>query len=167
MRPVVTICLFFVLGYNAVAQIPRTTAGQFRYYGEMLAETTPQTMGRAKSFFNQPFLVHWDTVAHIEKPANLLLTGKGHINVKAKLHDIGTPSNVPVSFHMSLEIVNGHYRYTIDHFEVTDKEGNSQYALEDKPESVKSLVYSQLLQKTHKQVSFIIGWLKQYMKDEE
>ena len=167
MRPLVTICLFIVLVSNAVAQIPRTPAGQFQYYGEILAENTTQTTARAKSFFNQPFLVHWDTVASVERPANLIMTGKGHINVKAKLHDIGTPSNVPVGFNMSIEIVKGHYRYTIDHFEVIDKERNAQYALEDKPESVKPLVYTQLLQKTHKQVSFVIGWLKQYMKEEE
>jgi hypothetical protein len=156
-----------VLVSNAVAQIPRTTAGQFQYYGEILAENTTHSIERARSFFNQPFLVHWDTVASVERPANLILTCKGYINVKAKLHDIGTPSDVPVGLHMSIEIMNGHYRYTIDHFEVIDKERNSQYALEDKPESVKSLVYYQLLKNTHKQVSFVIGWLKRYMKEDE
>jgi hypothetical protein len=167
MRPVVTIFLFMVLVSNAVAQIPRTTAGQFQYHGEMLAENTTHSIERARSFFNQPFLVHWDTVASVERPANLILTGKGYINVKAKLHDIGTPNDVPVGFRMIIEIVNGHYRYTVDHFEVIDKDRNSQYALEEKPESVKPLVYNQLLQKTHKQVSFVIGWLKEYMKEGE
>lgn len=167
MRPVVIISLFILLVCKVAAQIPRTTAGQFQYYGEILAENTPHSFARAKSFFNQPFLVHWDTVASVERPANFILTGKGHINVKAKLHDIGTPSDVPVGFQMRIEMVNGHYRYIVDHFEVIDKERNSQYALEEKPESVKPLVYSQLLQKTHKQVSFVIGWLKQYMKEEE
>ncbi|MBO9205058.1 MULTISPECIES: hypothetical protein [Niastella] len=167
MRPVVTICLFIVLVSNAVAQIPRTTEGQFQYYGEILAENTNHTIERAKSFFNQPFLVHWDTVASIERPPNILMTGKGYISVKAKLHDIGAPSFVPISLHMSIEIVNGRYRYTINHFEVIDKERNSQYRLEDKPESVKPLVYDQLLQNTHKRVSFMIGWLKRYMKGEE
>lgn len=167
MRPVVTICLFILLVSDAVAQIPRTTAGQFQYHGEILAENTTHTIARAKSFFNQPFLVHWDTVTSVERPANLILTGKGYISVKAKLHEIGTPSFVPVGLHMRIEIVNGHYRYTIDHFEVIDKEGNSKYALEDKPETVKSLVYDQLLQNTHKRVSFVIGWLKRYMKEDE
>jgi len=167
MRPVVTICFFIVLVSNAVAQIPRSTAGQFQYYGEMLAENTPHTIERAKSFFNQPFLVHWDTVASKQQPANMVITGKGYISVKAKLHDIGTPSFVPVGLHMSIEILNGHYRYTINHFEVIDKEGNSQYPLEDKPESVKSLVYDQLLQNTHKRISFMIGWLKRYMKEDQ
>ena len=167
MRPVVTICLFLVLVSKAVAQIPRTTAGQFQYHGEILAENTNHTIERAKSFFNQPFLVHWDTVASIQQPANMVISGKGYISVKAKLHDIGTPSFVPVGLHMSIEIVNGHYRYTINHFEIIDKEGNAQYPLEDKPESVKSLVYDQLLKNTHKRVSFVVGWMKRYMKEEQ
>lgn len=167
MRPVVIICLFIVLGSNAVAQIPRTTAGQFQYYGEILAENTTHTIARAKSFFNQPFLVHWDTIASVERPANLIVSGRGYINVKAKLHDIGLPSPVPVGLQMSIEIVNGHYRYTINHFEIIDRERNSLYALEDKPGSVKSLAYDQLLKNTHKQVSFVIGWMKQFMEGGE
>jgi hypothetical protein len=156
-----------VLVCNAAAQIPRTTAGEFQYYGEVLIENSVHTIERAKSFFNQPFLVHWDTVATRERPANLLMTGKGYINVKAKLHGISTPSYVPIALHMSIEIENGYYRYTINHFEVIDKEGNAQYPLEDKPASVKSLVYDQLVQHTHKRVSFVIGWLKRYMNEEE
>jgi len=167
MRPVFIICLLIMLVSDTEAQIPRTTAGQFQYYGEILAENTNHTIERAKSFFNQPFLVHWDTVASRQQPANMVITGKGYISVKAKLHDIGTPSFVPVGLHMSIEIVNGHYRYTINHFEIIDKEGNAQYPLEDKPESVKSLVYDQLLKNTHKRVSFVVGWLKRYMREEQ
>jgi hypothetical protein len=106
-------------------------------------------------------------VAHLEQSADMLLTGIGYITVRAKLHGIATPSMVPVALHMSIEILNGRYRYTIDHFEVIDKERNHQYKLEDKPDSVKSLVYDQLLQNTHKRVSFVIGWLKKYMRGEE
>lgn len=150
----------------AFGQIPRATSGDFQYYGEIVAENTPHIMAKAKSFFNQPFLVHWDTVARREQPANLLVSGKGYIQVRAKLHGVGTPSLVPVGLHLSIEIINGRYRYTVNHFEVMDKAGKPQYALEDKPDTVKSLVYDQLLQNTHKRVTFVIGWLKKYMKDE-
>ena len=166
MRPLIFIWISMVLVSKAIGQIPRANSGEFQYYGEVMAENTTHSMERAQSFFNQPFLVHWDTVARREQPANLLVSGKGYINVKAKLHGIGTPSLVPVGLHMSVEIVNGRYRYTINHFEVMDKEGNPQYALEDKPETVKNLVYDQLLQQTHKRVSFVIGWFKKYMKEE-
>lgn len=167
MRPVLIIWFFMVLVSGAIGQIPRATSGQFQYYGEVVAENTTHSMERAKSFFNQPFLVHWDTVARREQPANLLVSGKGYINVKAKQHGISTPSIVPVALHMSIEIVNGRYRYSINHFEVLDKEGKVQYALEDKPKKVKLFAYDQLLQNTHKRVSFVIAWLKRYMKDGE
>jgi hypothetical protein len=52
-----------VLVSKAIGQIPRATSGEFQYYGEIVAENTSHSMERAKSFFNQPFLVHWDTVA--------------------------------------------------------------------------------------------------------
>jgi len=164
MRPIVIICFLIALVADAVAQIPRTTAGQYQYYGEVLAQNSTHTLARAKSFFNQPFLVHWDTVASVDRPANLIVSGRGYINVKAKLHDIGMPSPIPVGLQMSIEIVNGHYRYTIDHFEIIDRRRNVQYALEDKPGSVKSLAYDQLLKNTHKRVSFVIGWMKQFME---
>ncbi len=167
MRPVLFIWFFMVLVSNGIGQIPRTTSGQFQYYGEVVAENTTHCMERAKSFFNQPFLVHWDTVARREKPANLLVSGKGYINVKAKQHGISIPSIIPVALHMSIEIVNGRYRYSINHFEVLDKEGKVQYALEDKPQKVKLFAYDQLLQNTHKRISFVIAWLKRYMKDGE
>lgn len=167
MRPVFLIWLSIVLVSKAVGQIPRANSGQFQYYGEIVAENTAYLMERAKSFFNQPFLVHWDTVAHVDQPANTVMTGIGYINVRAKLHGIATPSIVPVALHFSIEVLNGRYRYSVDHFEVIDKEGKPQYKLEDKPDSVKDLVYYQLLQNTHKRVSFVIGWLKKYMKGEE
>ncbi|OQP62336.1 hypothetical protein A3860_28650 [Niastella vici] len=168
MRPVLIIWLSIAsITDVAVGQIPRTTSGQFQYYGEVVSENSAHSMERAKSFFNQPFLVHWDTVAHVEQPANLLLTGKGYINVRAKLHGVSVPSIIPVALHMSIEIMDGHYRYMINHFEVIDKEGKLQYHLEDKPETIKSIAYDQLLQNTHKRVSFVIGWLKKYMKGDE
>lgn len=156
-----------VLVSNAIGQIPRATSGEFQYYGEIVAENTALTMERAKSFFNQPFLVHWDTVARLEQPANLLVSGKGHINIRAKQHGISIPSIIPVALHMSIEIVNGRYRYTINHFEVVDKQGKLQYPLEDKPKKVKLLAYDQLLQNTHKRVSFVIAWLKKHMREED
>ena len=166
MRPVLIIWFSMALVSKTVGQIPRATSGQFQYYGEVVAENFTHSMERAKSFFNQPFLVHWDTLARREQPANLLVSGKGYINVKAKQHGISTPSIVPVALHMSIEIVNGRYRYSINHFEVLDKEGKVQYALEDKPQKVKLFAYDQLLQNTHKRVSFVIAWLKRYMKEE-
>ena len=70
MRPVILIWLSMVLVCNALGQIPRGSTGQFQYYGEVVTENAAHSMERAKSFFNQPFLVHWDTVARVEQPSN-------------------------------------------------------------------------------------------------
>src|ERR1051325_3043687 len=94
MRPVLFIWFLIALITDVAGQIPRTTSGQFQYYGEVITENSSNSMERAKSFFNQPFLVHWDTVARVEKTANLLLTGKGYINVKAKQHGVDRKSVV-------------------------------------------------------------------------
>lgn len=156
-----------VLVCSAEAQIPRTTSGQFEYSGEIAADNAALTVERARTFFNQPFLVHWDSIARTGQTENTMVTGTGYITVKAKQHGISTPSPVPVSLQMCIEVKDGHYRYTINHFVVDAKEGRTPYRLEDKPNSVKSLVYHQVLQNTHKRISFVIGWLKRYMKGDE
>jgi hypothetical protein len=167
LRPVIVIWSFMVLVWSAEAQIPRTTSGQYEYSGEIAADNTALTIERAHSFFNQPFLVHWDSVARSGEPENTLVTGSGYITVKAKQHGIATPSAVPVSLQMRIEVKNGSYRYTINHFVVDARQGRTPYRLEDKPDSVKSLVYHQVLQNTHKKISFVIAWMKRYMKGEE
>lgn len=167
MRYLIVICSLLVLLAGVQGQIPRAISGQFEYTGEIIAENIPRVMEKARSFFNQPFLVHWDSIAREEKPENLQVTGTGHITVKAKQRGLSMPSPIPVSLCMKIEIRNGHYRYTINHFVVNAKDGGIHFPLEDKPNSVKSIVYDQLIQNTHKRVSFMIGWLKKYMKGEE
>ena len=166
MRLVLLIWLM-ALVWRVEAQIPRTVSGQFEYSGEVAADNTNRTAERATSFFNQPFMVHWDSIVHLDQPGDMIVKGTGYISVLAKHHDISTPTPIPVSLQLSIEIKKGKYRYTINHFVVDGKEGRLQYPLENKPDSVKSLVYDQLIHNTHKRVSFIIGWLKKYMKGED
>jgi len=165
MRPVLIIW-FIALVVRVEAQIPRTVSGQFEYSGEVAADTV-RIMERAASFFNQPFMVHWDSIVRLDQPGDMVVKGTGYINVLAKHHDISTPTPVPVSLQLSIEIKKGHYRYTVNHFVVDGKEGRLKYPLEARPDSVKPLVYDQLVHNTHKRVSFMIGWLKKYMKGEE
>jgi len=167
MRHLIAICLFLVLLAGVKGQIPRTNSGQFEYTGEIIAENIPRIMEKARSFFNQPFLVHWDSIAREDQSENMEVTGTGHITVKAKQRGLSMPSPIPVSLRLKIEIRNGHYRYTINHFVVNGKDGGIRFPLEDKPDSVKSILYDQLIQNTHKRVSFMIGWLKKYMKGEE
>jgi hypothetical protein len=152
--------LFFGLG-SAVAQIPRTTAGLFEYSGEVSGGNTSQMKEKAQAFFNQPFLVHWDSIARSEHEGNTLVTGAGYITIAAKKHSVGLPSEVPVSLQFSIEVKEGRYKYTINHFRI------EQFALEQKPDSIKSLAYHQLLERTHKRMTFVIGWMKRYMHGQE
>ena len=162
MRSVFVIGVFMMLVTGTEGQIPRTTSGHFEYTGEMIADNMPIAMEKARAFFNQPFLVHWDTVA---QAGNILVTGRGHINVKAKQHGLSIPSLVPVSLQFSIEVQNGHYNYRVNHFVVDSKAYNLSFPLEDKPDGLRSTVYDQLLQNTHKRVSSVIGWLKRYMEN--
>lgn len=164
MRNLFVICSILFWVGNVKGQLPRAVSGQFEYTGEIAAENTTLVMEKARSFFNQPFLVHWDSVA---RAGNMMVTGIGHITVKAKQRKLSLPSPIPVSLRMVIEVKNGHYRYTINNFVVDGKNGHAHYRLEEKPRSVKSIVYYQLLQNTHKRMSFVIGWLKKYMKGEE
>jgi len=167
MRPVNFICFTLVLISVANAQIPRTTAGLFEYSGEFAADNTQRVMERARSFFNQPFLVHWDSIIQVQQSEATRFTGTGYITVRAKHHGLATPSPVPVSLQMIIEVKNGRYRYIINHFVVNEKEGTVHFGLENKPAVIKSIVYDQLIQNTHKKMSFVIGWLRRYMKGEE
>jgi hypothetical protein len=153
--------LFFFGVGTAVAQIPRTTAGLFEYSGEVSGGNTAAMMAKARTFFNQPFLVHWDSIARTEQDGSTRVTGMGYITVHAKKHSVSLPGEVPVSLQFSIEVKEGRYKYTVNHFK-TD-----QFALEQKPDSIKSLVYHQLLERTHKRMSFVIGWMKKYMDGQE
>jgi hypothetical protein len=162
-------CIFFVLAIlvvEAKAQIPRDKAGLFEYSGEVSGGNTPKMAERARKFFNQPFLVHWDSVAHTGQGNSTCFTGTGYITVRAKQHSIALPGEVPVSLQFSIEVKNGHYHYTVNRFKV-EKQSLITFPLEEKPDSINSIVYDQLLQKTHQRVSYVIGYLKRYMEGNE
>lgn len=166
MRPVSILITLLILGIVANAQIPRATTGMFEYSGDLTADNMTHVMERARSFFSQPFLVHWDTVATEQQPQNIRLTGTGYVMVKAKMHELGIPTDVPVALQMTIEVKNGRYRYIINHFVVDEKERMVTFQLETKPASVKPIVYDQLISNTHKRMSFMIGVLRKYMKEE-
>lgn len=158
----IVLFLIIVLVGRAGAQIPRTHSGMFEYSGEVSGGDTPLMTEKARSFFNQPFLVHWDSIARTELSGGTRVTGAGYITVRARRHRISLPGEVPVSLQLSIEVKEGRYRYTVNRFTV-EKESQDKFPLEEKPDSVKSMEYIQVLEKTHRHVSFVIGWLKRYM----
>jgi hypothetical protein len=166
MQKIAVICLCLVITVIVQAQIPRTTSGQFEYSGKLEAGNTAYLKERAGLFFNQPFLIHWDTVQRKEQAGNIIVKGLGSINVLAKRHRVGTPVRIPVTIRMCIEVHNGSYTYTINHFMVKAKKGRPPFKLEEKPAFVRAVTYDQLLQNTHKRMSFVIAWMKRYMREE-
>jgi len=162
-------CIFFLLAilvYRVEAQLPRSHTGTFEYTGEVTGGDLSLMKEKARSFFNQPFLVHWDSIARIEQEGSTRVTGTGYITVRAKQHSVALPGEVPVSLQFSIEVRNGRYRYTVNRFKV-ERQSLAAFPLEEKPDSINSLVYDQLLQRTHKRVSYVIGYLKRYMVGKE
>jgi hypothetical protein len=159
--------LLFLLAFSvtgATAQIPRTNSGRFEYSGVVSGGNNPVMQEKARSFFNQPFLVHWDSIAYADQGARVF--GAGYITVRAKQHSVGLPSEVNVFIQMEIEVKEGSYSYKVNHFMVEQPHAPN-FPLENKPDSIKRIAYDQLKHKTHERVSFVIGWLKKYMKGEE
>jgi hypothetical protein len=164
------LCLLLLIVVGAGAQIPRNQSGMFEYSRKVTvddAATAKLLEEKAAKFFNQPFLVHWDSVYRAPGTDNLVMKGKGYVDVRAKLRSVSSPRNIPVSLEFTLEVEEGGYRYTWNHFEVDRLDEGINFEFEKKPGSLKQITYDQLLNKTHKRISYVTGYLKRFMKGED
>jgi hypothetical protein len=164
------LCLLLLSGLAAGAQIPRNQSGLYEYSRKVTVDDAAAAKlleEKATRFFNQPFLVHWDSVYREQGKENLVMKGIGYVDVRAKLRHVAAPRNIPVSFEFTLEVVEGGYHYTWNHFEVDRLQEGPHFEFEKKPDSLKQITYDQLLNKTHKRISFVTGYLKRFMKGEE
>lgn len=153
------LCILLIMSAAAEAQLPRNTLDQYEYTQE-ISVNAPDTLlrQRARSFFLQPFIIHWDSVAFVEA----VHTGKGHIMIRINHWTSGFA--VPVALKMDIEIKDNAYRYSIRHLEADKKNSKYLFALEQKPEGVNAAIYEQLLQKTHRYVGAVISMLKRFMQ---
>jgi hypothetical protein len=149
---------------GAAAQIPRTQSGQYEYSGEVSGIKASLLKERASRFFNQPFLVHWDSA--VKTLDGNRYRGKGYVTVQTRRHSVGLPTTVKVYLLFELDLSGDSYKYKMSHFRVAQTKGPN-FPLETKPDSIKRLVYDQLKHKTHERVTAVIGWLKKYMRGEE
>jgi hypothetical protein len=163
------LCLLLLSGTGLQAQIPRNDAGFFEYSHKVTVDDADarSLKDKARQFFNQPFLVHWDSVYDDTGTVHLVMKGKGYVDVRAKLHSISTSRNIPVSFDFTLEVDDGGYKYTWSNFEVNNPDNGIHFEFEKKPDSLKQITYDQLLSKTQKRISYVTGYLRRYMKGEE
>ena len=154
-------CYFILLALStgAAAQLPRNDLDHFEYTQEIHLNA-PDTvlMQRAKSFFRQPFIVHWDSVAFVEGNH----TGKGYIVVRINHWFSGF--NIPVGMKLEIDVKGSGYRYSIRHLEARKKNSKYIFPLEQKPQDVNTAVYEQLLQKSHRYFGSVISMLKRFMQ---
>lgn len=163
------LCFLLLTATLVQSQIPRNQSGMFEYSSKITVDDVAARSlnEKAAKFFNQPFLVHWDSVYRQPGSDNLVMVGKGYVDVRAKLHAISAGRSIPVSFDFMLEVEDGGYRYTWNNFEVNRLDNGINFEFERKPDSLKQITYDQLLQKTHKRISFVTGYLKRFMRGEE
>jgi hypothetical protein len=164
------LCLLLLTAIGASAQMPRNQSGLFEYSHKVTVDDAALAKlleDKAARFFNQPFLVHWDTIYRHPGTDNLVMKAKGWVDVRAKLRNVAAPRNIPVSLEFTLEVEEKGYKYTWNHFEVDRLEEGIRFEFEKKPDSLKQITYDQLLQKTHERISYVTGYLKRFMKGEE
>jgi len=150
---------------QVTAQIPRNSAGTFEYSRVVPEDTTSIDLlrERAKTFFNQPFLVHWTSVSNNEGNGEYV-TGKGYVTIRFKNH-YSSKRAIPVLLQLSIRVKEGSFQYTINQLTVDQKDTIS-FPLEEKPGEVEGATYDRLLKKTHEQIIFVIDWLKRHMEDD-
>jgi hypothetical protein len=150
-----------IMSTGAMAQLPRNELDHFEYTQEITL-TTPDSIlvQRARTFFKQPFIVHWDSVAFVDA----VHTGKGHIMVR--IHHWLKGFTIPVALKLEIDIKKNGYRYSLRHLEADKKDSRYLFPLEQKPPAVNAIVYEQLLQKTHRYIGAVISLMKRYMGGE-
>jgi hypothetical protein len=144
---------------RATAQLPRNDIDQYEYTGEIhLNMPDSLLMQRAKSFFRQPFIVHWDSVAFVDGTH----TGKGYISVRINHRLSGF--NIPVDLKLEIDVKGNGYRYSIRHLEANKKNTKYVFPLEQKPQNVETAIYEKLQDKTHRYIGSVISMLKRFMQ---
>lgn len=152
---------------QAEAQIPRNASGSFEYTHILTVDPSvlPSLDDKAKAFFRQPFLVHWDSVWTATQNSQLHITGRGYIDIRVN-HGLSR-TIFPVQLQFEMVTNDNSYHYTIHQLVANRKNSSYQFPLEEKPPGVKAVVYDQLLEKTHRYMVRLIAYMKKEMGGEE
>ena len=163
-------CLLLLTTIGANAQIPRNQSGIFEYSHKVTVDNAAAAQlleKKAMQFFNQPFLVHWDSIYRDQGANSLIIKGRGYVDVRAKLRSVATSRNIPVSLELTLEVDDSGYRYTWKNFEADSEKDGINFEFEKKPDSIRQITYDQVLSRTYKRISYVTGYLKRFMNGEE
>ena len=149
------------------AQSPRNASGLFEYSQFITQEdaSTDSLNSRAKKFFTLPFLVHWDTVYATVKDGAQVQVANGYVEIELPTNLWGSFIRVGLQF-LIFPSGNGYY-YAIRHLKGGGGGGPAVFPLEEKPNELKGRQYEQLLARTHRYITGVIGYMKQEMSGQE
>ncbi|WEK33737.1 MAG: hypothetical protein P0Y53_14695 [Candidatus Pseudobacter hemicellulosilyticus] len=155
-----------LLLFPVAAQIPRNAAGHFEYtHSITLPEGQEKGLTeRARSFFKLPFLVHWSRVDSIARPSGLLLQASGTIEVR--VYHRMKRRVIPVALQVELITEGNHYRYVIHQLEARRQKPGAYFPLELKPETLSDGLYDKLVERTHRYLVLVIGYMRRELEGE-
>lgn len=155
--------LLFLPILGTLAQIPRNVDGLFEYRQTVQVATEKASMlpAKAKEFFRQPFIIHWDTVYNGSDKGLVKVLGRGYIEIRVRHWRAARV--IPVALQFELTTSGDKYQYAINQFSGRYPGSNQLFPLEEKPEGVKTPAYDLLLNRTHRYIMSVINMLKQGM----
>lgn len=164
MKKQLLFCILLVLGLPVLAQIPRNAAGHFEYTQSIHLDNSPASLlqERAKKFFNLPMLAHWDSTYTVGSNGSIVFTGEGYVEIGISSGMFG--SSVKVGLQYLIQPSDNGYQYSIRRLVVRSKDGQI-FPLEEKPAPMKNKSYDQLVNRTHRYLQRVIGYMKRQMSE--
>jgi hypothetical protein len=144
------------------AQIPRNGDGHFEYTQTITLDNSPSGIlrERAKKFFSRPMLVHWDSTYTTSQDDDIARAKDGYIEIGITSGMFGSRVKVGLQY-IILPQDNG-YQYSIRRLAVRSEKGDV-FPLEEKPDKMKHKHYDQLVNRTHRYLQRVIGYMKREM----
>ncbi|MBO9634057.1 MAG: hypothetical protein J7578_13155 [Chitinophagaceae bacterium] len=157
-------CVLLVLALPVLAQIPRNAGGHFEYTQAIQLDNSPSILlqERAKKFFNLPMLVHWDSTYSAGSNGGLIYTGEGYVEIGISSGMFG--SRVKVGLQYLIQPSDNGYQYSIRRLVVRGEDGQV-FPLEEKPPPMKNKYYDQLVNRTHRYLQRVVGYMKRVMSE--
>ena len=154
--------MLLIAALPLLAQIPRNAAGHFEYSQFITSDSASVEIlqQRAEKFFSRPMLVHWDSTYSIQYNGASARSADGFIEINLTTGLWGSRAKVGLQYAI-IPSGNG-YQYSISRMVVRGKEGK-EYPLEEKPAVLKHKHYDQLVNRTHRYLQRVIGYMKREM----
>lgn len=145
-----------------LAQIPRNATGHFEYTQSISVDNAPigVLQERCRKFFSRPMLVHWDSTYTSGHEAGTVFAGDGYVEIGISSGMFG--SRVKVGLQFVIQPSDNGYQYSIRKLVVRHKDGQL-FPLEEKPAPLKPKYYDQLVNRTHRYLQRVIGYMKREM----